>query len=199
MRTVFHRPDTLLAASTHDGEEALILQAFIAARAKNPDLKLILAPRHPRRGDEIAGLIAQTGLSFSRRTQSGEPCVNSTVYLADTLGEMPLWYALAGITFVGGSLVTRGGHTPFEPVQAASAILHGPHVSNFEAAYAALGDASAALCFNDAKGLASGLQTLASEAAQIAQASRAKAALARFADDGAIPEIVARLRAKIDR
>ncbi len=135
------RARVILAASTHEGEDAVILDAWLAARAERPDLALILAPRHPRRGDAIAAMMHQRGIAFERRSQGGEA---ATVLLADTLGEMPRWYARAGICLVGGSLVDRGGHTPWEPAAYCCAILHGSFVSNHQQAYRALTDAGAA-------------------------------------------------------
>ena len=132
---------TVLAASTHEGEDASILDAWLSARQAQPGLRLILAPRHPRRADQIAALIAERGLEIRRRSEGAE---DGAVLLADTLGEMPRWYARAGLCFVGGSLVDVGGHTPWEPAAYACAILHGPHISNHAANYARLTQAGAA-------------------------------------------------------
>jgi 3-deoxy-D-manno-octulosonic-acid transferase len=133
------RERVVLAASTHEGEEAPLVEAFLRQTRYE---RLILAPRHPRRGDAIEALLRAKGIPVARRSR-GE-ALGGRVYLADTLGEMALWYAAAGVCFVGGSLVDRGGHTPWEPVRAGCAVLHGPHVGNFEAAYAALDAAGAA-------------------------------------------------------
>jgi 3-deoxy-D-manno-octulosonic-acid transferase len=136
------RARCVLAASTHEGEDAPILQAFRAAHAQF-DL-LILAPRHPKRGDAVAQAIATAGLSFGRRSKGDAITKGHPVYLADTLGEMAQWYAMAGVTIVGGSYANHGGHTPFEPAAAGSAIIHGPHVANFKEIYAALDAAGGA-------------------------------------------------------
>jgi len=146
------RARCVLAASTHEGEEALILQAFAAARAQF-DL-LIMAPRHPRRGDAVAALIADAGLPFARRSNGDALTAACPVYLADTLGEMDLWYAIAGVTIVGGSYADHGGHTPFEPAAARSAIIHGPYVRNFAESYAALDAAGGAITGDVALALA---------------------------------------------
>lgn len=132
------RAPVLLAASTHAGEDGPVLDAFL----DSDFTLLIIAPRHPRRGDEIARLITARGLSFARRSagESLRQGAGKSVYLADTMGEMALWYAMAGACFVGGSLVDKGGHTPWEPLAHGAAILHGPHVANFAAPYAALED-----------------------------------------------------------
>lgn len=136
------RDRTLLAASTHEGEEAIIIEAWQQARLRVPDLRLVLAVRHPQRGDEVAALCARKGLPAARRSAGGNHA--DPVLIVDLLGEMPRWYATAGICFVGGSLTDRGGHTPWEPAAYRCAILHGPHVSNFTDAYAALEQAGAA-------------------------------------------------------
>ena len=136
------RDRTVLAASTHEGEEAVVLDAFLTLRQTVPDSRLILAIRHPQRGDEVAALIAARGLPFARRSL-GEDAIEIT--LADTLGEMGRWYDLAGICLVGGSLTDRGGHTPWEPAAHRCAILHGPHIQNAAESYADLDRAGAAL------------------------------------------------------
>lgn len=175
----FVRHSTILAASTHSGEESIVLAAFAAARASNPALRLILAPRHPSRGAEVARMACAVGMPCSRRSKSDFPGTDAAIYIADTLGEMQLWYSLAGIAFVGGSLVDKGGHTPYEPTHFGSAILHGPYVRNFMAAYAALDVSCGALEVTDAKSLAEGIARL-DESEQTAQASRASAALAEL-------------------
>jgi len=136
------RARTVLAASTHEGEDAAMLDAWAAARAAVPGLRLILAPRHPERGDAVAALIAGRGLDFARRSQGGGPV--APLLLADTLGEMAGWYHAAGICITGGSFADHGGHTPWEPAAWRCAILHGPHVANHAGDYADLEAAGAA-------------------------------------------------------
>ena len=134
-----------LAASTHPGEEEIAIGAHARARRALPMLALILAPRHPVRGDAIAEMLRGRGLQVAQRSK-GEPIAPDTdVYLADTLGEMGLWYRIASVSFVGGSLVDIGGHNPFEPALLGSAILHGPHVRNFIDGYRRLSEAGAAV------------------------------------------------------
>ncbi|MBA4489911.1 3-deoxy-D-manno-octulosonic acid transferase [Paracoccus sp. S1E-3] len=131
------RDRTILAASTHEGEEGAILDAFMAARrALGGGLRLIIAPRHPARADEVAGMMAQRGLAPARRSLGADE--TAPILLADTLGEMARWYDAASICITGGSLVAKGGHTPWEPAAHRCAILHGPHVSNFAEDYALL-------------------------------------------------------------
>lgn len=127
----YPRAKTWLAASTHPGEEEIVLDAAL----QNPEMSLILAPRHPRRRSEIIKLIEARGLSYA--TRSNGQIVGAQVFLADSMGEMSLWYSLARITFVGGSLVNQGGHTPYEPLAFGSGVLHGPYIGNFEDVYRA--------------------------------------------------------------
>lgn len=134
-----------LAASTHEGEDETLLRAHLEALKSDPTLRMILAPRHPKRGANLAKLAEMLGLSVTQRSLGAEFDSSSQVYIADTLGEMAQWYSLAGTCFVGGSLVAKGGHTPFEPVVYDCAILHGPHLENFAVPYAALAKHEAAM------------------------------------------------------
>jgi 3-deoxy-D-manno-octulosonic-acid transferase len=134
-----------LAASTHPGEEEAALAAHARARRALPMLALILAPRHPARGDALAEMLRGRGLSVAQRSKGEAIGVDTDVYLADTLGEMGLWYRVASVSFVGGSLVEVGGHNPFEPALLGSAILYGPHVRNFIDAYRRLASVGAAV------------------------------------------------------
>jgi 3-deoxy-D-manno-octulosonic-acid transferase len=132
------------AASTHPGEEQIILAAHRAVRASLPDALLILIPRHPNRGAELARLVEEGDDGpVPRRSQGTLPGGQSPVYLADTMGEMGTLLSQALVSFVGGSLVPIGGHNPLEPARLASAILAGPHVDNFADMYADLASAGA--------------------------------------------------------
>ncbi|WBU65084.1 3-deoxy-D-manno-octulosonic acid transferase [Paracoccus aerodenitrificans] len=130
------RDRTILAASTHEGEDGPVLDAFMQARRQVAGLRLIIAPRHTVRADDIAALMAQRGLHPARRSQGADE--TEPVLLADTMGEMDRWYDAAAICITGGSLVAKGGHTPWEPAAHECAILHGPHVTNFSEDYALL-------------------------------------------------------------
>ncbi|MDO6588190.1 glycosyltransferase N-terminal domain-containing protein [Salipiger sp. 1_MG-2023] len=175
----FDRHTTWLAASTHEGEDAVVLDAHLAARAAEPGLRLILAPRHPHRASDIAALAQARGLSVARRSL-GEP-PEADVYIADTLGEMPLFYALAGRVFIGGTLTDRGGHTPYEPAAYGAALIHGPDLRNFRAPFARLSAAEAALPVGDAQTLAAALAQL-SGPVQAAMGAKAQATLRPQAD-----------------
>lgn len=133
------RDRTLLAASTHEGEEGAILDAFAAQTRFS---WLIMAPRHPARGMEVAALAAARGLVVARRAAGDPP--GGQVYVADTLGEMGVWYRMSAATVIGGTFAPAGGHTPYEPAAFGSAILHGPHLANFADAFADLDQAGGA-------------------------------------------------------
>ncbi len=132
------RQSCWLAASTHEGEDETLLQAHLEILKTAPQMRLILAPRHPKRGPNIMRLAQALGLSVARRSAGDIFGKEQQVYIADTLGEMDQWYSAAGTCFVGGSLVRKGGHTPFEPLAFECAILHGPHLENFVEAYQTL-------------------------------------------------------------
>lgn len=157
--TLLGRP-VWLAASTHDGEEKLILQAHRRAMRSSPRLLLILVPRHPDRGDEIATHLQSDGWRFTRRTADELPMDEANVYLADTMGELGLWYRISPISFVGGSFVAIGGHNPFEPAALGSAILHGPYVTNFVDIYDRLRDGGAARLVSSPEKLAAQVASL---------------------------------------
>lgn len=151
---IFLRSETILAASTHDEDEDLILEAFQQAHRKDPKLKLIIAPRHPNRIDAVADKLDRRKMSFVRRDAASAPPEPCQVLLAGTVGEMPLWYSLAGTTVICGTFGTRGGHTPVEPVQFESTVVHGPDTSNQVDAFEALAAADAAIKVTTAKDLA---------------------------------------------
>lgn len=194
LAAAFDRAQTWLAASTHEGEEETVLAAHKLARAQEPTLRLILAPRHPRRGDAVEQLILEAGLSCARRSR-GEAAEGAEVYLADTLGEMGLLYPLAGRLFIGGTLTDRGGHTPFEPAAYATALLHGPDVANHAAPFARLSAARAAIEVADAPALAEALNRLAARDAQEALGQAAQETLRPETD---LEELVAAITQRLD-
>lgn len=154
MRTALGARPFWLASSTHAGEEAVMLAAHRQLLQTRPDLLLILAPRHPERGAEVAALIAGAGLRGARRSADETPGADIQVYLADTLGETGSWYRLAAFAFLGASLVAKGGHNPIEPAQFGVPLITGPHRENAQAAYAALQAAGGLTLATDAGSLA---------------------------------------------
>ncbi len=133
-----------VAASTHDGEEALVGRVHKQLQQQFPDLLTILAPRHPARGADIVRGLQKQGLTVACRSQNEPITGQSDVYLADTLGEMGLVFRLAPIAFIGGSFVEVGGHNPLEAARLDTAVLFGPQMFNFEDAATMLVDADAA-------------------------------------------------------
>lgn len=133
----------ILAASTHAPEEEIILESFKQLRTKQP-VRLMIAPRHPERFNEVASLIQNSGLSWARRTNAPEPSDSeAAVILLDTIGELPATYSLATVVFVGGSIVDRGGHNVLEPAVAGSAVVTGAHTHNFHAIVTLMAEAGA--------------------------------------------------------
>ncbi|MFT4149870.1 MAG: glycosyltransferase N-terminal domain-containing protein [Paracoccaceae bacterium] len=175
------RDECLLAASTHEGEDAPLLDAFAASRAAGRFRHLILAPRHPRRAAGIAALVRARGFSMAQRSAGEVPGPQTAVHLADTMGEMDHWYRMAGVTVIGGTFVPVGGHTPWEPVRHGSAVVHGPSVFNNADAFAALDGAGGALAVADGAGLAAALIGL-DRARQAQLAAAASAALVPAGD-----------------
>jgi len=153
-----------IAASTHEGEEKLVLDAFSPILEQAPDCLLLIAPRHPERFDRVADLCRRQGYRLARRS-SGEVVTQETsVYLVDTLGELPVCYAAADIAFVGGSLVPVGGHNMLEPASLGVPILTGPHFFNFTEIAQVLSNAGAAWIVRNPTELAKRVQILIEDA-----------------------------------
>ena len=127
-----------LAGSTHPGEEEIIADAHKRLGERFGDLLTIIVPRHPGRGPEIARELAMGGLEAALRSSGDAIAPGTAIYVADTMGELGLFYRLAEVVFIGGSLVPHGGQNPIEPAQLDSAILHGPHIANFQPIVTAL-------------------------------------------------------------
>ena len=167
-----------IAASTHEGEEEIVADAHRLMRTRHPGLLTVIVPRHPERGGAVRAMLAARRLSVAQRSR-GEPLVREVdVYLADTLGELGLFYRLAPVAFLGGSLVGSGGQNPIEPTQLDTAVLHGPHVHNFEEIYRRLDDAVPVERIDGAPSLAGVVgRLLADPRAAAARAAAAAAAL----------------------
>jgi 3-deoxy-D-manno-octulosonic-acid transferase len=121
-----------VAASTHSGEDIPVLIAFAAIRARHKHALLILVPRHPERFENVATIIRQKRFTLARRSRNEPVTPDTAVLLGDSMGELMLWYALADVAFVGGSLVPVGGHNVLEPMALDVPTLSGPHVHNFQ-------------------------------------------------------------------
>ena len=134
----------IAAASTHAGEEEVIIEAHARLHKNFPGLLTLIAPRHPERGPSIAEIAARAGLTAALRSRGELPSRTTQIYVVDTVGELGMIYRLASAVFVGGSLIKHGGQNPIEPAKLRTAILHGPHVWNFADVYNALDSAHGA-------------------------------------------------------
>ena len=143
-----------VAASTHAGEDELMLQAHARLRQTFPSALLILVPRHPERFAAVADLCVSAGLPTVRRSEALSVQADTAVLLGDSMGELLLWYATADIAFIGGSLVESGGHNPLEALALGVPVLNGPHVHNFADIYPPLQQTGGALLVDSADKLA---------------------------------------------
>jgi 3-deoxy-D-manno-octulosonic-acid transferase len=181
-----------LAASTHPGEEDLVAVAHMKMKQEQPDLLTIIVPRHPERGKLIADALRGANLSVALRSAGALPGAATDIYVADTIGELGLFYALAPVAFVGGSLVNRGGQNPVEPIKLGAAVLTGPNWRNFRDSYTELLKAGGCQEVSDAEDLASAALSLLKDAgARREMTSRAEAAIAAMS--GALPRTLAEL------
>ena len=192
------RPRTvLLFASTHDGEERLAGALHRTLRPRHPSLLTVVVPRHPARADGIAAELASQGLRVKRRAHGEAVGNGDDVYLADTMGELGLFYRLAALAVIGGSFVPHGGHNPLEAAQLDCAVLYGPDMSNFQAVADELASRKAAIACADPAALEAAVdRLLRDERARTALAHAAKsvADAHRDVDD----RIVERLAPQLD-
>ena len=122
----------IVAGSTLEGEEELLVRMFQQVQSQYRDAMLVLAPRHPERFDAVASLLESGGVAFQRRSEwTGQCAISGKVFLLDTIGELAALYQFADIAFIGGSLVPRGGHNVLEAAQFGAPILVGPSTENF--------------------------------------------------------------------
>lgn len=179
------------AASTHEGEDEILIAAHEALLAEFPNALLIIAPRHPERGARIAALAGDAPRRAARQPISGP------VYIADTMGELGLFYSAAPVSFVGGSLLPMfEGHNPIEPAKLGSAILSGPHISSFSDAYDALAEQGGAMIMRDAREIAAAVSMLWRDAgarAKLAAGAMRAASQGGAALDAAVDQLAALL------
>lgn len=138
LQAAIGRRPVIAAASTHSGEEALIIEAHRRLRQRIPGLLTIIVPRHPERGRSILDYAVAAHTHAMLRSHDVLPEPQTDIYIANTMGELGVIYRLAPIVFMGGSLVEHGGQNPIEAAKLGAAIVHGPHVWNFTEIYAAL-------------------------------------------------------------
>ena len=172
-----------LAASTHEGEETLVARAHQILKTRHPNLISIIAPRHPERGGQIAASIRGRGATVAQRSKGEDIEAETDVYLADTLGELGIFFRLADIVFVGGSLMPRGGQNLLEPARLDCAILHGPHMDNFRDVANLFRKAGAAIEVGDGESLIVTVDQLLSDHGVVAlRAASARRAAAEKSD-----------------
>lgn len=150
----------VLAASTHADEEIQLAQSWISLGVNH---LLVIVPRHPERGPAIAKQLQQLGIQFAQRSLGQQPDNKDTIYLADSLGELQAWYQHAKAAFVGGSLITRGGHNMLEPARYACPTIVGPHTHNFDDIMPAILEQDAIAVGQDANAVAGFLQRAAAD------------------------------------
>lgn len=130
-RDWFQQRPSWIAASTHEGEDEKVLDAFVTIKKQQPDTLLVLVPRHPERFNSVAKLCEKRGYTVTRRSGQKTSQVKTDVFLLDTLGELKLYYATVDVAFIGGSFVATGGHNMLEAAAHSVPVLFGPFVHNF--------------------------------------------------------------------
>ncbi len=186
-----------LAASTHPGEEEAAATAHLALKPRHPGLLTIIVPRHPARADEIGALLERHGLAVARRSRGEAITAATDIYLGDTLGETGLFYRLAEIVFVGGSLTPVGGHNPLEPALLGCAIVHGLDMSNCAAIASDLDRSEGAIAIADADELTLAVGRLLDDPADRRRRAAAAAEVAQR-ESGVLDAVLERLAPWLD-
>ena len=172
-----------LAASTHEGEEEIAAYAHQRMAGQWPGLLTVIVPRHPSRGASCAAKLRALGLSVARRAEGALPGPDTDIYLADTLGELGLFYRIAPVALVGGSLIPHGGQNMLEPARLDCAIIHGPHMENFRAISDEMSAKGAAIEVADAEELVKAVTQLLGDEELRARVSATAAAIAAEKED----------------
>jgi len=187
MKEAVHGRPRWVLASSHEGEEDIAIEAHRRLSQLFPNLLTIIVPRHIKRGGAVADRAAEAGLSVSLRSAGLPPAPRDSVYIADSMGELGLWYRVSPIACIGGSLVPVGGHNPIEAAQLGAALIYGPHMFSMPGIVAELQAEGAALMVSDAESLAAAVARLIEDRA-FAQAM-----------SGAARQVAERNRHVIDR
>ena len=185
-----------LAASTHAGEEAMVARVHLGLRDKIPGLLTVIVPRHPDRGDAVGRDITAMGVTVAQRSM-GQPVDDKTdVYIADTMGEMGLFYRLCNIVFIGKTMPqyggAGGGQNPIEPAQLGCALIFGPDMSNIDAVTKTLTDGGAAVKVDDESALLAQVEYLLNDASALDQRVQSAAGVAQ-AEAGVMDRVMAAL------
>jgi 3-deoxy-D-manno-octulosonic-acid transferase len=172
-----------LAASTHEGEEEIAAYAHQRMAGEWPGLLTVIVPRHPSRGAACAAKLQALGLSVTRRADGALPGPDTEIYIADTLGELGLFYRIAPLALVGGSLIPHGGQNMLEPARLDCAIVHGPHMENFRAISDEMSAKGAAMEVADAEELVKAVMQLLGDEELRVRVSATAAAIAAEKED----------------
>jgi 3-deoxy-D-manno-octulosonic-acid transferase len=192
-RTSFGQRQVLLAASTREGEESLILDAYAKL---SPSPLLMIVPRHPQRFDDVAALLEKRGLRYQRRSTGGTVTANTQVLLGDSMGEMAMYYAACDLAFIGGSLLPFGAHNFIEACAVGKPVLLGPHTYNFAEAAERATEAGALVRVEDATHLADTVNRLFADAPALL-AIGARALEFSRAHQGATQRVMAMLHVSV--
>jgi 3-deoxy-D-manno-octulosonic-acid transferase len=186
-----------VAASTHPGEEDAAALAHRIAAASHPDLLTVVVPRHPDRADEALRAFSSRGLAIGRRSVDRVPPPGMSAFLGDTLGELGLWYRLAELAFVGGSLPPLGGHNPIEPALLGCPVLLGPHLAHVEELAAPLLAAGGARSVADTAALGAAVSDLLGDPVGLAAMARSAKSVASEGS-GVLEAVMQRLSPWLD-
>lgn len=181
-----------VAASVHPGEDQAVAGAHRQLTQHFADALAILVPRHPHKADAMHAALSGRGFAVARRSADAVPAAGTEIYLADTLGELGLFYRVAEVAFVGGSLIPHGGQNPIEPAALGCPVLHGPHMDNFADAVEALAASGGSRPIVDAEHLAMALIKLFGDRERRARMAEGAARGAR-AEAGVLERIMAEL------
>jgi len=186
-----------LAASTHTGEEKILLEAHQRLKVLHTNLLTIIIPRNSKRGEKIATKISKQGFEVALRSDGDSIATKTEIYVADTMGEMGLFFQLAEVVFIGKSLVPLGGQNPLEAARLGCAIVYGPHMKNFEDISIRLEKANAAIQVLNTEGLIVATQGLLKD---ISQREMMAAAAKAFAANevGVLDAVITELKPFID-
>ena len=181
-----------LAASTHAGEEEIVVEAHRRIAPAHPGLLTVIVPRHPNRGPQVAAALERAGVKGALRSRNDAIAPETEVYIADTLGELGLFYRLCPVAFIGGSLIPHGGQNLLEPARLDCAVVHGPHMENFRAVVAEMTDAGASIEAGNAQDIAEAVASLLDDTALRAERVEAARRIAT-AKDGVIDAVMEEL------
>ena len=152
----------IVAASTHKGEDEIVLGAFKTLKSEFPDIKLLLAPRHPERYEKVTQLLEETGMAFGKRSQ-GDTFENNDIIMLDTMGELMKMFSISHLAFIGGSFSNTGGHNPLEANIWGKPVVSGECVFNFKDIYAYLTQTNAAKLSSSEQELTEDMKKLLSD------------------------------------